>query len=190
MGYICLHCFQRYDNSISKLIDYELDPEGIISCPKKDCGEQVVEIDDLFIPIIELLNAKGYYTESCCSGHDEMLTNSYILFDQSVEYLPNIPNGYEFKTIYYEDECGNAIGKQIMIMRTYEEKDVYTELLKNAIETYEWAKALPEYDALFTEDTLSKLHDFQEVMRKKPKKSMTKIDKTKIYYVDFNKDNE
>lgn len=47
-------------------------------CP--ECGvdlDQVDHIDPNIVPIISLLNKKGYETEFCCEGHEDVMTSDY-----------------------------------------------------------------------------------------------------------------
>ena len=70
MGYICMECYEVYNA-----------PFGY--CPKVTChGAEVVEIDELMMPIIVKLNQKGYCTDYCCSGHAYLdYSFPYILFN-------------------------------------------------------------------------------------------------------------
>lgn len=70
MPYMCMACGEIYRNELPY-------------CPKRSCtcGE-VVEIDELMVPIIRLLNEKGFATRYCCSGHSyEQGSSPYIAFD-------------------------------------------------------------------------------------------------------------
>ena len=69
MAYVCMECYEVYRTNLGY-------------CPKVSCyGSEVVEIDDLMLPIIIELNQKGYCTDYCCSGHAYVDNNApYILF--------------------------------------------------------------------------------------------------------------
>lgn len=76
MALLCLECFQVYKNSygLNNSLDY-------LACPKMECEGEVVEIDELMLPIIITFNAKGYYTKYCCSGHLFSMCSPYVFFD-------------------------------------------------------------------------------------------------------------
>ena len=79
MAYLCLACNEIYT-------------EKMDHCPKASCGyDEVVEVDELMLPIIMELNEKGYATDSCCSGHFYDKYNApYIMFSDFVfENLDN-----------------------------------------------------------------------------------------------------
>lgn len=77
MAWICLGCFEIYN-------DFLLNKD-VLFCPKVDCGCEVVEIDDLMVPIVIALNSKGYYTKFCCSGHLYNNGNPYVYFNEFCE---------------------------------------------------------------------------------------------------------
>ena len=69
MGYVCMKCYEVYHTPLG-------------CCPKVacNCGE-VVDIDELMMPIIVQLNQKGYCTDYCCSGHSYLdYSSPYVLF--------------------------------------------------------------------------------------------------------------
>ena len=61
--YVCTRCWEIYDHW------YKYDKNGRNYCPKSGCMGPVEEIDELMLPIIIMLNKKGYRTDFCCSGH-------------------------------------------------------------------------------------------------------------------------
>ena len=83
-----------------------------------------VKIDQLFEPIIKILNEKGYITLFCCSGHKGN-SRSYIYFHPEVD-LPNYPP-------YYQYEYPNIIKRHL--------ND--SELISNANKVLKWAQKLP-----------------------------------------------
>jgi len=116
-------------------------------CKVKDCYGDVVEIDELFVPVITELNRKGYITQYCCSGHvtGNGGLHSYIYFEDYTP-LPSLPKGYKhdqdmYPHIKFEE------GK-VSILRYFDEKLSLTELskqlYKNAISVLEWAEELEE----------------------------------------------
>ena len=95
MPYLCLQCGEVYNISLPY-------------CPKVSCHcGDVVEIDDLMLPIISMLNEKGYITRNCCSGHAyDDGSSAYIQFDpfitlhfrdEVIEKMAELPDGWEIE---------------------------------------------------------------------------------------------
>lgn len=82
----CNQCLKTYFikfNEIQSNID-NVFINGICS----DCNYKLVEIDKDILDVIILLNAKGYKTINCCSGHEyENNTDGYIQFENASPYL-------------------------------------------------------------------------------------------------------
>lgn len=142
MPYVCLACWQVYDNSIEKTVTNvktEGGTEPTIFCPKINCNAgEVVEIDELYLPVIRLLNEKGYMTKYCCSGHAyERIPDTYIVFHELVKELPNLPEGAEM------DNDG-----KIKLYYNYPEDiseiELYHLILQNAQKVLKWVMELPE----------------------------------------------
>ena len=76
MAYVCMGCYEIYWANLGY-------------CPKVTChGSEVVEIDDLMVPIIIKLNQKGYCTDFCCSGHAYSdYSSPYIAFSDFMEEI-------------------------------------------------------------------------------------------------------
>lgn len=131
MPKLCLNCYEIYDSNLvpsSQECDYAF-------CPKYSCIGEVVEIDELLLPIIVKLNQKGYYTRYCCSGHYyDNCPNCYIMFDEDV-LLPNVPKGF----ILEEDNT---------IRRTYKNsgENIFLETLNTIKVLLKWANGLPNVD--------------------------------------------
>ena len=93
---LCLDCFKVYNQKTIKNN----------TCKVKGCFGEVVEIDELFVPVIAELNRKGYRTKFCCSGHYHTYKNdyinSYISFENNVA-LPILPEGYKYDQDVYPD---------------------------------------------------------------------------------------
>jgi hypothetical protein len=145
MGKVCMTCFESYGNEISSLKASRTD-EGIkFTCPKRSCRGEVIEIDDILVPTIVLLNEKGYYTESSCSGHlEEMSTTAYIIFNEIVEKLPSLPPGYRLSAAITEDGQ-----KRLTLAKPMEGEStiqVFQLILTTALQTYAWALSLPYAD--------------------------------------------
>jgi len=51
--YICLNCYEVYDNHLKfdRTLEYNF-------CPKSSCDGNIIEVDELFIPVIIELNKK------------------------------------------------------------------------------------------------------------------------------------
>ena len=129
--YLCLNCFEVYSN------EYRYDRRDYNFCPKLGCDGEVVEIDELMIPVIKTLNEKGYCTEYCCSGHyGDGYTNTYIKFSEWVELPEELPNGFVY------EERGNVIRKNYVDNLHPNQK--YIEILNTTKDLIEWADNLPD----------------------------------------------
>lgn len=134
---LCLKCFKVYKQ---KTIKNNM-------CKIKDCHGDVVEIDELFIPVIAELNRKGYKTNFCCSGHISEYSSSYIYFKDEV-VLPSLPKGYLYDQDMYPHVDWNRWQVKNTIRKQFDEKKSLNELSKdiyyNAIEVLKWAEELPD----------------------------------------------
>ena len=129
--YLCLNCFEVYSN------EYRYDRRDYNFCPKLGCDGEVVEIDELMIPVIKTLNEKGYCTEYCCSGHyGDGYTNTYIKFSEWVELPEELPDGFVY------EEQGNVIRKNYVDNLHPNQK--YIEILNTTKDLIEWADNLPD----------------------------------------------
>ena len=129
--YLCLNCFEVYSN------EYRYDRRDYNFCPKLGCDGEVVEIDELMIPVIKTLNEKGYCTEYCCSGHyGDGYTNTYIKFSEWVELPEELPDGFVY------EERGNVIRKNYVDNLHPNQK--YIEILNTTKVLIEWADNLPD----------------------------------------------
>ena len=129
--YLCLNCFEVYSN------EYRYDRRDYNFCPKLGCDGEVVEIDELMIPVIKTLNEKGYCTEYCCSGHyGDGYTNTYIKFSEWVELPEELPDGFVY------EERGNVIRKYCVDNLHPNQK--YIEILNTTKDLIEWADNLPD----------------------------------------------
>ena len=124
-------------------------------CKVKECYGDVVEVDELFVPVIAELNRKGYRTIACCSSHFDSgshnAQSSYIYFDD--EYLfSNLPKGYMYDQDMYPlvDWEGHGHDKRntIRIQFNKDKNKSFSELSKdifnNAISVLVWAEGLEE----------------------------------------------
>lgn len=142
MGYFCLKCGEIYKSNIDKTkIDMKKDDTNVnyIFCPKLSCIGEVIEVDDIFLPIIKTLNNKGYYTSYCCSGHiGDNHIDSYIAFDKTIQGLLTIPKGYKEE----KDDDKYCIRKDYD--SNLSESETHRQILENAMETLQWAEGLED----------------------------------------------
>jgi hypothetical protein len=140
MPFVCLDCFEIYEDNIS-LIENQ---KGNIMCPKKTCYGKVVEVDELILPTILLLNKKGYRTRYCCSGHTylPLPQNCYIMFEEG-RSPQTIPPGFRGEFDY---ACQAYIIRKIFKPITFNgiEIDLIEDMFNTASDLYKWAKELPE----------------------------------------------
>lgn len=157
VGKLCMSCFESYSNEITNQSPLKDDNGIYYVCPRRTCQGKVVEIDDLLIPTIRLLNEKGYYTISSCSGHmEEGETISYIVFDETVLDIPDIPKGYQLALI-----SENEGGKFLTIKKSITGSDsiqLFRNVLNNALMLYAWALKLP-YAKELEEELLGEMFD-------------------------------
>ena len=147
MGYMCLSCYNEFYKDGLNLQKSE---GGSYRCPLVTCGSfNVVEIDDMILPIIKRLNQKGYITEYCCSGHDyEDNTNTYIVFN--IDTIPKIiPKGFILEDEeYYKDNNWTFLGNinhMICIRKWYKDipkNELYSAILQTHLDLMEWVKNL------------------------------------------------
>jgi hypothetical protein len=139
---VCLTCWEVFDSdAMNRAIGMPL------FCPKKSCcGQDVVDLDECMIPIIKVLNEKGYYTRFCCSGHSwaniptsDFYADTHIVFDEPVtrKDLHNLPAGFVMKAGV--GNVGVTIRKEYHIADTME---LHIAILKTAIDLTKWAKGL------------------------------------------------
>ena len=79
-------CWCKDCDGVFKLSEEYLKNNG--ECPKVGCWGELVEIDELMLPIIRILNRKGYETQYCCSGHvNDSSGMAYICFQAGANPL-------------------------------------------------------------------------------------------------------
>ena len=144
---LCLKCFKTYKQKTIKNN----------TCKIKGCQGEVVEIDELFIPVIAELNKKRYISKYCCSGHICDYPNSYIYFEDDI-VLPSFPEGYMYDQDMYPQvnwskyEITKTIRKEFDNGKSLNElsKDIYN----NALSVLDWAEELPELDKDWEDTTI------------------------------------
>ena len=139
MAKFCLKCYEVF--KLESLLQDKVN--NFQHCPKFSCTGQVIDVDELMLPIIIELNKKGYYTEYCCAGHYyDKAPNSYILFQEGIS-IPSLPSGY----IYDKDSTRtirNDFSKYTDGDIVYSDNDRYFEIINcNATLLLNWANSLP-----------------------------------------------
>lgn len=129
--FLCLHCGEIYDELLLNTSNED------ILCPKANCRNILIEVDELILPTIKILNTKGYSTEYCCSGHycDED-PRCNIVFSEGID-IPNVPVG--FKKIKRGDFTHL---KSLYSSSKQSYRDFY-EICDNAKRLLKWAIKLP-----------------------------------------------
>ncbi len=110
------------------------------------CGASVIEVDELYLPVIKMLNQKGYQTNYCCSSHlEKNCPTSYIYFADGT-ILPYLPEGYEYDDYSDNDEWKNSIViRRDFTKFNYEnELELHLDIVRSAVNVCEWVKSLPE----------------------------------------------
>lgn len=135
MFYYCLECGEIYrsDTPMKK-------------CPKNSCQAlyDLAEIDEMMLPVIEILNQKGYRTGYCCSGHyKDFVVQQYILFESFVN-LEDFVNKPDMFYMYTEKDFGRVILelKQEYIDGINKVQQI-VNIHKSIIQLIEWADSLP-----------------------------------------------
>lgn len=146
MGYMCLSCHEEY-----KKENLNLGKEDTCRCPKVKCGGKIIELDDMILPVIKLLNIKGYQSAYCCSGHSyEKICDTYISFES--DSIPSyLPSGFELEDedCYkahgwrFEDKLGTDIGIRKYHGENLNEYDLHKDICKTMMDLVDWAKELP-----------------------------------------------
>jgi len=139
---LCLNCYKIYNQ---KTIKNNM-------CKVKNCHGDIVEVDELFTPVIAELNRKGYKTRTCCSGHFDNNAynayNSYIYFEDNI-LLPSLPDGYMYDQDLYPWVDWEGQEKNIIRIQFDDKNKSFNELSKdifmNAIGVLEWAEELEEF---------------------------------------------
>lgn len=138
---LCLECYKIYNQ---KTIKNNM-------CKIKGCDGDVVEVDELFAPVIAELNRKGYRTKFCCSGHyTEDYPNTYINFEEGIK-LPSLPEGYKYDKEIYPDVNWEKwkMEKYVTIRNVFDKGKSVVELsldiFNSAVSVLEWAEGLEEF---------------------------------------------
>ena len=142
MAYMCMGCYEVYDWNMEM-------------CPKTGCEGNIVEIDELMLPIIKMLNQKGYITEYCCSGHVYGNgSSSYICLREFVtevleeneinQIKEELPKSWSMEIDQY-----NRLSFRHMIYAAYEQEyevEKYEDILMTNLEFIKFVEQLPELE--------------------------------------------
>ena len=139
---LCLNCYKVYNQ---KTIKNNM-------CKVKNCHGDVVEIDELFVPVIIELNRKGYRTRACCSGHYDFnpsnAYSSYLYFRDNI-ILSSLPDGYMYdQDLYPWVDWGNR--KRNTIRFDFDREKLFDglgkDIISNALKVLEWAEGLDKIE--------------------------------------------
>ena len=155
MPNICLSCYEIYRDSINEIksIPYNLDGKDkeYHMCPKNSCTGEIIEVDELMLPIIIELNKKGYTTLNCCSGHYyEEIPHCYIMFKKTIIF-DSLPKEFTYQKNEPRTTIENCFGvlnsDSTYIIDKYKNKEdkLYKLILLANIELLKWVKKLPKY---------------------------------------------
>jgi len=143
MAYICLDCYEVFEENVMRNVQKVNYAEGRdwLFCPITSCGGNVIEVDELLLPVIKILNKKGYNTKFCCAGHTyDNYPNTYINFEKDVE-IPNLPQGFEFDKVGINN--GMTIRKDY---KKYKKNEIrlYKEIVRSSLILLAWTRKLPD----------------------------------------------
>jgi hypothetical protein len=140
---ICLKCSEVFNKE-----------HNFNKCPKLECGGKVIWVDDLYVEIISILNAKGYETLECCSSHiynwdmEEPLS-AYISFNDYYDFK-DIPENFIKEFHFKVDGSEETVVAEGVVLRQYfmntDYLDTYDEILASASRLFKWAMVLPIWE--------------------------------------------
>jgi len=135
--------------------EYAIFIEG--HCPLRNCAGQVIDIDDDIYESYKILNAKGYWTIYCCSGHayetelDDFELNdvkSYVSFGDDFDF-DYLPEGFIVEKGSWVDAGGNE-SQSTTISKKYDRNlstvDLQLEIWKSMGGLLIWADKLEPFD--------------------------------------------
>ena len=135
MAIMCLECYQVYEISNVKFDKFKEHN----FCPKFDCYGKIIDVDELFVPVIKILNTKRYFTKYCCSSHCYDLHNTfnaYIMFEENVKLPKILPKNFK-------RDGNNTIRKSFENLSEKSEVILHEEILQTTIDVLRWANSLP-----------------------------------------------
>ena len=118
--YLCPHCFNE-----------------LLDCKCQEYPWYLIQVDTAIVPIIRILNLKGYVTSACCAGHaeDSSSISMYIAFEKE-HCFSSLPEGFVY----------SKLGKSIsMDMPREQTKEEYLDKQEIALELLQiWSDELPD----------------------------------------------
>jgi len=147
---ICLQCFEVFHPSI-----WKWDTNQVQFCPRMKCNyADIFMCDEDMIPIIFILNKKGYKTTDCCSGHPRngwmSISGMYISFQHGI-IIPPPPGGFENRTNSLLNETNRIdyfstdlrISSSIFPSGDINQLDIIKFMYEKLQVLLEWAESLP-----------------------------------------------
>lgn len=118
VAYVCPRCLNELEECACRLYPYYL-----------------IQVDRMILPIVRILNMKGYQTVSCCAGHLTSKGNIHVQFAEAFDFPVQIPSGSTYWKVKRAVDFG-------LLHDPSDES--YLEHQKAALERLrEWAEALP-----------------------------------------------
>ena len=137
MPIMCMDCFQVYEIDHVK---FDACKGYCNRCPKIECSGCIVKLDELIVPIVKILNQKGYTTKYCCSGHSYDIfeaVNFYIMFERGIRIPEELPANFI-------RESNNTIRKSYKNNKENDEIPLHYEILNTVADVLSWAIRLEE----------------------------------------------
>lgn len=122
ISYICPYCMNIVDECICRDFPYQL-----------------IQIDTKMVPIIRILNMKGYKTVQCCAGHPRDGFHNcpciYIAFREKYDFIPMYPSGAIYKN------SDNSLQYYPKENSSYDELVEFQKAVLTKLQA--WAESLP-----------------------------------------------
>lgn len=113
--YVCPHCFN--------VVEY---------CTCFSLPHSLIQIDKNILPIIRVLNQKGYFTDICCEGHIGGCERMHIIFKKNYKFKTLPDNFIQSGELIYADITGKTEhGKKIKKAKLLKELLSWAELLES-----------------------------------------------------------
>lgn len=118
MIYWCKECDSVFNLSEDYVRDHE-------DCPKAGCWGELIQVDELMLPMVRILNRKGYETQYCCSGHvnDPGSLTPYLCFQAGAN-----PLGDGITVRQMIEQVGVEQTKQILSACWEESMELYNKI--------------------------------------------------------------
>ena len=110
------------------------------NCLIYGCDGDVVEIDEDMVPIVNMLQSKGYSTKFCCSGHPDGLYGgywgTYVVIDMDYESFAELnPYIFDYEWDYIEIIDSKDESDDIGVI-VHIKKDILESIPNEPITTY------------------------------------------------------